>query len=486
MTKSRIFLYSLLAFVFGVAARSFAEFPLLLLWATLLGAASLLAIAAFRRKKIVAIYGLFLLVFVIGAFRFADVEARRPDLSLLYGRPYSFVGIVVEEPERTEKVERFSVETEIEGVSFRALVTTRLYPRYAIGDELAITGVIDKPENYSDFDYVSYLARDGIFATIGFPEIEKVGEGKGSRVKYILSRMKRAFEEKIETVLPEPHAAFLKGLLLGERESLPQDLLEQFKVTGTTHIVALSGYNITLIGRSLMNVLLWFTIWFSLSFWLALATILLFVVMTGASASVVRAGIMGILVLVAQKEGRLYAATNALVCAAALMIWHNPFILRFDAAFQLSFLATLGLILLSPHVERFVNRFWRERILPRFRAIFIETLSAQIMVLPLLVYLFGRVSLVSPLSNVLVLIAVPHAMGFGFFAGLLGFLADGAGRLVGAAAWLLLSYIMVVIDVFSRVPFASIGVPAWFATPLALGYLIIAVLLWKRSTRMQR
>jgi len=486
MTKSRIFLYALLAFIAGVAVRSFVVLPLLLLWAAMLGAVSVIALVAFRRKKTTAVYGLFLLVFVIGASRFAYVEASRPDLSSLYGRPHSFVGIVVEEPERTEKVERFAVETEIEGIPFRALVTTRLYPRYAIGDELDITGVLEQPENYSDFDYVSYLARDGIFATIGFPEIEKVGEGKGSRVKYVLSRVKHAFEEKIEVVLPEPHAAFLKGLLLGERESLPSNLVEQFKITGTTHIVALSGYNITLIGRSLMNLFLWFTIWFQLSFWLALTAILLFVVMTGASASVVRAGIMGILVLVAQKEGRMYAATNALVCAAALMVFQNPFILRFDVAFQLSFLATLGLILLSPHVERLVNRFWREKRLPRVRSIFIETLSAQIMVLPLLVYLFGRVSLVSPLSNVLVLVAVPHAMGIGFFAGLAGFIADGAGRLVGAGAWFLLSYIMSVIDIFSRVPFASVAVPVGSAAFLAAGYIIILIFLWKRSAKMRR
>ena len=486
MTKSRIFLYALLAFIAGVAVRSFVVLPLLLLWAAMLGAVSVIALVAFRRKKTTAVYGLFLLVFVIGASRFAYVEASRPDLSSLYGRPHSFVGIVVEEPERTEKVERFAVETEIEDTTFRALVTTRLYPRYAIGDELDITGVLEQPENYSDFDYVSYLARDGIFATIGFPEIEKVGEGKGSRVKYVLSRVKHAFEEKIEVVLPEPHAAFLKGLLLGERESLPSNLVEQFKITGTTHIVALSGYNITLIGRSLMNLFLWFTIWFQLSFWLALTAILLFVVMTGASASVVRAGIMGILVLVAQKEGRMYAATNALVCAAALMVFQNPFILRFDVAFQLSFLATLGLILLSPHVERLVNRFWREKRLPRVRSIFIETLSAQIMVLPLLVYLFGRVSLVSPLSNVLVLVAVPHAMGIGFFAGLAGFIADGAGRLVGAGAWFLLSYIMSVIDIFSRVPFASVAVPVGSAAFLAAGYIIILIFLWKRSAKMRR
>ena len=479
MTKSRIFLYALLAFIAGVAVRSFVVLPLLLLWAIMLGSVSVIALVAFRRKKTTAVYGLFLLVFVIGASRFAYVEASRPDLSSLYGRPHSFVGIVVDEPERTEKVERFAVETEIEGIPFRALVTTRLYPRYAIGDELDITGVLEQPQNYSDFDYVSYLARDGIFATIGFPEIEKVGEGKGSRVKYVLSRVKHAFEEKIEVVLPEPHAAFLKGLLLGDRESLPPNLVEQFKITGTTHIVALSGYNITLIGRSLMNLFLWFTIWFQLSFWLALTAILLFVVMTGASASVVRAGIMGILVLVAQKEGRMYAATNALVCAAALMVFQNPFILRFDAAFELSFLATLGLILLSPHVERLVNRFWREKRLPRFRSIFIETLSAQIMVLPLLVYLFGRVSLVSPLSNVLVLVAVPHAIGIGFFA-------DGAGRLVGAGAWLLLSYIMFVIDIFSRVPFASVAVPVGSAAFLAAGYIIILIFLWKRSAKMRR
>lgn len=489
MAKSRIFLFLLLAFIAGVAFRSFVPIPLTLVWIGTMCALALTAAGILRAHKGAIVFGTFLLVFLVGIFRFHYTVAARPDLSTLYGKPFAMRGVVWDEPERARILERMkvkidAVEGRALGVPFFALVTSRRYPEYRIGDELSIQGALEAPTRIGDFDYPAYLSREDIFSVVSFPLIEKVGEGKGNRVKFVLAKLKRSFEAKIDRALPEPHGAFLKGLLLGERESLPDDLTEAFNRTGTSHIVALSGYNITLVGRFFTAGLLFLTVPYAASFWIAVAGIIGFVILTGASPSVVRAGIMGILVLIAVREGRVYHMANALAFAGAAMLFLNPTILRFDAAFQLSFLATIGLVYLSPVVERFFDRFRpsarfaknrdrRSERLIDFKATFVETLSAQLAVLPLLVYLFGRVSLVSPLANLLVLIAVPYAMAAGFVTGVAGYVAEPVAQVLGWASWLLLEYILRIVEIFSKIPAAAVEVGKWALIPTALLVLML-------------
>jgi competence protein ComEC len=496
MSKSRIFLYALLAFVLGVSLRSFIPVPSAILEGMALLAASVLALGILRRNREVVIAGLLLLGFGGGILRFTLVENSRPNLANLYETEVELRGIVWEEPRRTSASQQLKVRT---GSGFYTRVTLRFYPEYRLGDELILRGALEKPANLGDFDYAAYLAKDEIFSIMSFPEIEKIGGGKGRRLNLGLNRAKRAFEANIDSALPEPHAALLKGLILGERESLPPDLVEDFRRTGTSHIVALSGYNITLVGRSFMNFLLLLTAPFYTAFWLAVGAIAAFVILTGASPSVVRAGVMGILVLVAQREGRVYRMTNALVFAAAMMIFHNPRILRFDAAFELSFLAASGIIYLSPHLERRLDTLRhklsfgdrklnlernKEPALFPLKQIFIDTLSAQFMVLPFIIYLFGSVSLVSPASNVLVLLAVPYSMAAGFLTGLSGFFSDTLVMILGWASWVLLEYEIRIIEFFAEAPQAALAVPKFSGWVVGGAYLLLAYWLWKKRQKI--
>ena len=178
--------------------------------------------------------------------------------------------------------------------------------------------------------------------------------------------------------------------------------------------------------------------------------------------------------------------TNALVFAAAVMIFQNPFVLRFDAGFQLSFLATAGLVYLSPYVEQWAGRFWKSKkdsmaLVKTLRTILVETLSAQIMVLPLLISLFGLVSLVSPLTNILILAVVPQAMGLGFAAGAAGFLWTPFAVGIGWAAWVMLEYQLRVIHFLAHIPFASVEVGSWIVLPLLAVYAVIFSRLWKKA-----
>ncbi len=484
MSPSRIFLFALAAFIAGVGIGSFGTVPYAVLAVAASGGATILALGALRKNTVAIAAGLAIVMCVGGVVRLDLGRRVAPDLEPFFGASVTVRGTVAAEPERGEKSQRVRIGVySIDGTALvrpvTTLITARRYPAYAIGDEIEVMGRLEAPENYGEFDYVSYLAKENIFSVMPFPEIRKIGERKGNRITLALADVKRSFEGSIERALPEPYAAFMQGLLLGERDALPPDLEEQFRRTGVTHIIALSGYNITLVGNFFIAFLLALTVPFRISFWIAVLGISLFVVMTGASPSVVRAGIMGILVLVAYREGRLYRMTNALVFAAAAMIFVNPEILRFDIAFQLSFCATLGLMHFSPAIDAFVGRIaFRVRRLwspaaidPRFarpdaarkpsvvRRIFSETVGAQIAVLPILTAAFGSVSVVSPLSNLLVLLAVPYAMAAGFVAGLAGYVSDAAAFMAGVPAWVLLEYQLRVVEVFSAVPFAAVSVP---------------------------
>ena len=189
-------------------------------------------------------------------------------------------------------------------------------------------------------------------------------------------------------------------------------------------------------------------------FWIIGICLILFTLIAGAGASVVRAAIMGGLLILAKREGRLYSIANAIVLAGAVMLFFNPYLLRYDAGFQLSFLATFGLVYLAPYLEK---RFTR---LPEFLSIrsnSAATLSAQIMTLPIILFDFGRLSLIAPLANVLILPVVPLTMLFGFLAGAVGWVSLSAASILALPAWFLLSYQIWIVKILSALPFAAIS-----------------------------
>jgi len=249
--------------------------------------------------------------------------------------------------------------------------------------------------------------------------------------------------QSIEKILPEPQASFLAGLLLGFDKNIPKDLLENFNTTGTRHIIALSGYNITIIASLIMGFLLWLGFWRKHAFVIAVIAIIFFVLLTGASASASRAAIMGILVLISQQAGRLSNPRNLLASAAFLMLLKEPTVLFNNIGWQLSFAATIGIIYLSPCLKR----------LPE---ILKTTLSAQITVMPLILFYFHQISLISPLANLLVLPIIPITMLVGFLAVASGVLYTPIGTFLAWPAWLFLSYEIKIIELLAKIPLAGL------------------------------
>ncbi|HEY4521623.1 MAG TPA: ComEC/Rec2 family competence protein [Candidatus Paceibacterota bacterium] len=373
-------------------------------------------------------------LFFLGVIRLSYFEKNieQDNLHNFYGQEISVEGNVLES-KFTQASQRVIVKTN-EG---KALLVTRVFPKYKYGDILKINGEVSEPKGFGDIDMKKILAKDKIFSEVIFPKIERIGFKPESKILNFLFGVREKFEEKLKLILPEPQASLANGMLLGNEGVLEENIKTAFQKSGTIHILVLSGYNITVIGMAMANLL---------GFIPAVVSIILFVLMTGAEAPAVRAAIMGIIGLIVVSAGRLKTAMLALFWSAFFMIMWNPAVLRFDRGFQLSFLATLGLIVLS---RFFTKKF---KFLPKFLSIresAASTFSAQIFVLPLLLSWGNYVSFLSPVANILIVGAVPYVMAFSFFGGLAAFLFVPLGQAVASVSHILISYQIYVAKIFS-------------------------------------
>jgi len=423
----------------------------------------------------------------------ANLNQGDPYLEGVVGEEVILEGVVVDEADVRENNTRLMVRLEkviISGeeggtevaVLSKALIVTEHYPEYFYGDEVRFEGRLLKPQNFrkSDdesgrsFDYISYLSKDEIFYQIYYPESDLLSSGGGNLIKRNLFSLKDLFLENVSRVIPDPHASLLGGVVLGAKRALGEDLLDDFRTTGIIHIVVLSGYNITVVAEAISRVTQFAPP--LLRFALASLAIAGFAIMTGLGATIVRASIMAWLVLFAHTIGRASSITSLLFIAGFLMLLHNPKILIFDPSFQLSFLATLGLIYFSPLIER------RITLIPKkynLRGVFAATLATQIFVLPLLLYMMGEVSLVAVPVNLLILIFVPLTMLLGLLVAVSGLFGVALSLPFAYVAYLFLAYDLKVVELFAALPFASVTIPSFPVSWMLLVYLLYTFIIIK-------
>lgn len=273
----------------------------------------------------------------------------------------------------------------------------------------------------------------------------------------MLAATRQLFDESLTRVLPEPEVSFARGILIGRSPSFPKDLNEAMRKTSTVHLVAVSGYNISIVAIAIVSALEFLTVSRRFSWLIATIGIIVYTTFVGAPASAVRAAIMGILFVTARHFGRVSNARNALTLAAGAMVLHNPTVLRWDLGFQLSFLATIGLLWISPRIAKRLD-FSGPNLLT-------DMLGAQLMVMPWIFYKFGTITLVGLGANMLVMSLTPLTMFWSFLAGFVGALSDAAAYIFAPIAFMLLRYNLWVIDSFAKVPLAafSFALPSlWF------------------------
>jgi competence protein ComEC len=479
--KDRVIYAVLLGFVFGILLHSFFSFG----WA-LMGVFFLICFALFlysavlrNKNKTVLLCAVFLVSFSCGLVRYEihEMSLRNASLEKNISKTVLLEGVIIREPVFKESNAQLLVRVDsLRGESIhvsRILVLTDRYPEYAYGQRIRLEGKIDHPKNFETngkiVDYISYLKGEGVLYILYRPKISILGSG-GSKALSLLYKTKNAFIKNIEKSIPEPESTLLDGILLGSRTLSPH-LSQTFQTVGIVHIIALSGFNISLVGDFFVRLFAFMPLRRRLAF--SSIFIVLFTIMTGGSSTAVRALIMALLVILGRGWGRIYDAGRALLVAGFLMIAVSPTILIYDVSFQLSFLATFGLIHFSPlFIEKM--RFITLRF--KLRDVVATTLATQALVLPLLLYKTGILSFVSLPVNLLILPVIPVLMVLGFFLGIVGFVAQSIALPFAYISYALLWYIISLAELFAKIPFGSVrftAFPLWLSLSL---YIVLALL----------
>lgn len=510
MTVSRLFLFFCLAFLGGIFFNSFFKIPLFLLFLLLI--LGLLLIAVFWQRP-ASVVGFGFLFLFLGMVRYELAELKIVNNELrkqaAAHQTVELTGLVVAEPDqRATHVKLVFQPNELAG---KILITTNRYPVYQYGDQLKVIGQLAAPaQEAEDFAYQNYLFKDGIYATMFYPQIELLSqkhyENLFSRLYALILNGKAKLRKSLQENLSPPASSILAAILLGDKSQLSSQLKQKLNLTGVRHLTAISGMHITILSVILMQVLLGLGLWRQQAFYLTLIFLISYLVMIGLPASAIRAVIMAGFLLLAQYWGRTSLSSRTIIFAATLMLLINPLLLQLDVGFQLSFLAALGIIYLNPFIKNWFNSLsrpaglleklpdWLKQVLTIFyhlpyyffkfvfrnnqtiKDALVTTLAAQLFTLPILIYNFGYVSSVAPLVNLLIVPLLPLILLTGFVYVLTGILSASLGWLFSWPVWLLLTYLIKVVDFFAHFPPVF-----WQLSGLALFifYCFLSCLVWQ-------
>ncbi len=468
-----------------------------------------------------------LIFFVLGALRYQLALPSEINQQLQQfneqGRA-SLIGIVVADPDIRQtqtlvRIEAAKIQTKGEWREVRglALVSVPRDTPVKYGDEVQVDGAPETPPDGADFSYREFLARENVFTLLRNARLYVVSSGKGNAFWTTLYAFKDAAQQAINQLLPEPSAALLTGILLGDDRGIPPDLKDDFAATNTAHLIAISGFNIAVLIGVLTYVFrrpsmllhvraitspsrgLLPDAFMALSQHfvtiLIIVCLVLYTLLVGASPSVVRACIMGSLVLIALEFGRQSLALNSLAIAAFIMTLTNPWVL-WDIGFQLSFLATFGLLIYAPRLQTRIEGWlktrvddaWARQILEFLKDAFIVTTAAFLVTAPLIIMYFHRISVIGFLTNLLVLPVQPFVMILGGAATLLQMAANAlsaiplVGLLVGSIAqvmawgtYVFLQYTILVVQATAAIPFGSFEVTRVDAPLVIIFYAVLFV-----------
>ncbi|MDP2594176.1 MAG: ComEC/Rec2 family competence protein [bacterium] len=393
-----------------------------------------------------------------------------------------FEGVVIDEPRRSLTAQIAKVElvdADVQRASGgRIYVRADLYPELSYGDVVRVSGTVVPPplDSYGD-----YMAKEHIHGTAFYPEVEVIGN-KGSPFFAALFGVRQSLKEHISRLFSQPHAAFLSGILIGDKDEFSPEFLQKLSISGTMHLMALSGLNMTIIVFIALGI---FSVVFlgrkRPQFIATFGTVGLFVAMTGFQVSALRAALMAFLVGLAGVTQRLYSPHNAIAFAALVITLWNPKAPVFDLGFQLSFLATLAIIYfapvlkLLPPLRRAGTLGWRDAL-----AI---TAAAQLGVAPLTIIAFGNFSFTALIANIGILAVIPLLTVMGFLSAFFSMIFPPLAHLISVPIAFLIDYVIAVVETFSvvYVPFnPHVGIAT-----AALYYSAVLWLCWRFSPALR-
>ena len=491
-----ILAYTAFAWLLGIGAAAVSGGNAL----AVLGAATLLAAAVFITRPQPTTLALLPLLFALVLLAGWRYDSTRPSDSptgvALHndGDALRLRGVVSAEPDESGRSLRYRLDVRQvlapdagwQPESGSVLMTAAAFPRYQYGDLLEVEGELKTPPTFDDFDYRDYLQQRGIGSLMPYPKIHLMSHGHGNPIEAALIDLRQRLDNALSDVLPQPQAALASGILVGQRGAIPADLRDAMNQTGTSHLVAVSGQNVSLLAAMVMALLAWL-IGRRPAAWAALAAIIGYAMLVGGQPPVLRAAIMGGIWVLGTIAGRPSGASRALLLAAAVMLAFDPQLAK-DVSFQLSFAATAGLMTLAPLLrERLEERLSVNPGEPSPLRPAIEmtavTLSAIAFTLPIIAVDFHRISLVAPLAN---LFAVPAFVAVAVTSGVAATLAALLPPFAGPLAWLAwppAAYMTTVVQLFARLPAASLTVEG-FGIGHAVAYgLALAGVTWALSRR---
>ncbi len=469
----RVVPYVCVGLMLGIAVRSHGDYgwPFVAFLVVTTLCVGVLWYECMRRHTLVLFVALLLLC---GAIGYSRMELAVPyrETHVVTGETITLTGTIIREPDA--RGGHTNITLDAETLDEHVLVRISPYTDVAYGDTVSLTGVLETVENFQSdtervFNYRGYLAKDNIHYIVAFPEHITVTNHR-TTLTGVLLELKHTYLTALKRLLPEPTAALAGGITVGERRSLGDTLTQQFRDVGLIHIVVLSGYNIAVITLFIIAVLSFLPR--RARYISAIVGIILFTILVGASATVVRAAIMGCIGALGASLGRSYDALHTLLLAAIGMLMWNPYLLVYDPSFQLSFIATFGLLVGLPLITPYLT------YIPEYlglRDIVGATISTYVAVLPLLTYMVGSVSLVALVVNVLVLPLIPLAMLAVFLVGVVGMVSSTLALPFVAIAYTLLMYVITVTKVFAELPVAALHVPAFSISWVGIAYILLAV-----------
>ena len=372
-------------------------------------------------------------------------------------------GEVIDSPTKTDNYQELKINLYKETSDYANLsVKTSLYPEFKAGDRLVVEGKVEIPQiilptesNQKSFDFAEYQRTQGISGEMFFPKITRENnseENSSESFIYKLINLKSGWVSRVNEYVNRDVSPLANGMLFGSA-SFTKEMKDTFRVAGLSHIVVLSGFNIAVVVSFVMILLKFVPL--VLRVVLAFTSVILFVLMVGAEASVIRAVIMAGIALLALVSGREYMARQAIIISLFVMSIYDPNLLLSSVSFYLSFLATAGIIYISPVLEKVFEKF---NISKFIKSLLITTLSAIIATLPYITYTFGFVSTFALITNAIVLPFVPITMLLSALVVVFSYVSVLLANIFGVIDSLLLKFMTGTAEFFASLPFSYIPV----------------------------
>lgn len=449
-------------------------------------------LALIFQKKKALFYFLIIIAIFLGILMLNSTKINPKDNSKIWfynnevldfknNKKITVIGKISAEPDKRidhQKLEISAIEIkdgENKKISGKILAKTDLYPPYYYGDLVELNCALVQPGMVNEFNYAKYLSKDNIYSLCYGGYIKILDRNKGNFFINQIYKLKNFLFKKVNSIWPDPVSSFANSSLFGFEKLLPSDIDDDFRRTGLSHIVVVSGMHVAIIIVTFSKILYQIKINRKQSFVLLLILLTVFAILSGLSSSIIRASIMGILVILSKNIGRYISNYLVILYSVIIMTFINPLSIFYDIGFQLSFLATIGLIYLSPIIIKYL-KFIPETF--ALREIVSTSVSAIIMTLPISLYNFHRIPIFSLLSNIAILPFIMFDMTLYVIAIVISLISTTLAQYFGFASYILTKFLFWVIKTISNIKISVIDFSNFTIIHMIIAYILIILIFY--------